>query len=80
MGDADKTRRPLNVVIVAMANKLARIIWAMLAHQRPCRRTTKALNRPDFSGLSESYAEGMERQKLRWHSSAMTKRVGPGTH
>jgi transposase len=32
-----KQRRPLNVVIVAMANKLARIIWAMLAHQRPYR-------------------------------------------
>jgi transposase len=30
-----KQRRPMNVVIVAMANKLARIIWAMLAHQRP---------------------------------------------
>lgn len=33
-----KQRRPLNVVIVAMANKLARIIWAMLAHQRPYRK------------------------------------------
>lgn len=30
-----KERRPLNVIIVAMANKLARIIWAMLAHQWP---------------------------------------------
>ncbi|AME28320.1 transposase (plasmid) [Burkholderia sp. PAMC 26561] len=30
-----KLRRPLNVVIVAMANKLARIIWAVLAHQKP---------------------------------------------
>ena len=33
-----KQRRPMNVVIVAMANKLARIIWAMLAHQRPYRK------------------------------------------
>lgn len=33
-----KERRPLNVVIVAMANKLARIIWAMLAYQRPYRK------------------------------------------
>lgn len=33
-----KQRRPLNVVVVAMANKLARIIWAMLAHQRPYRK------------------------------------------
>ncbi|CAE6754833.1 IS110 family transposase IS884 [Paraburkholderia domus] len=30
-----KQRRPMNVVIEAMANKPARIIWAMLAHQRP---------------------------------------------
>jgi transposase len=30
-----KQRRPLNVVIVAMANKLARIIWAVMAHQQP---------------------------------------------
>lgn len=27
-------RRPLNVVIVALANKIARTIWAMLAHER----------------------------------------------
>ncbi|MBC8733434.1 IS110 family transposase [Paraburkholderia sp. UCT2] len=33
-----KQRRPLNVVIVAMANKLARIIWAVLAHQQPYRK------------------------------------------
>src|SRR5258707_10381776 len=33
-----KQRRPMNVVIVAMVNKLARIIWAMLAHQRPYRK------------------------------------------
>lgn len=30
-----KKRRPLNVVIVAMANKMARMIWAVLAHDRP---------------------------------------------
>ncbi|MDQ0621886.1 MULTISPECIES: IS110 family transposase [Paraburkholderia] len=30
-----KKRRPLNVVVVALANKMARTIWAMLAHQRP---------------------------------------------
>jgi len=28
-------RRPKNVVIVALANKMARTIWAMLAHDRP---------------------------------------------
>jgi transposase len=28
-------RRPTNVVIVALANKMARIAWAMLAHGRP---------------------------------------------
>ncbi len=30
-----KQRRPLNVVIVALANKIARTIWAVLAHDRP---------------------------------------------
>lgn len=30
-----KKRRPLNVVVIALANKLARIIWAVLAHGRP---------------------------------------------
>jgi len=30
-----RLRRPLNVVIVAMANKIARTIWAVLAHDRP---------------------------------------------
>jgi len=28
-------RRPPNVVLVALANKMARTIWAMLAHDRP---------------------------------------------
>ncbi len=27
-------RRPVNVVIVAMANKMARTIWALLKHNR----------------------------------------------
>lgn len=30
-----KKRRPLNVAIVAQANKMARMIWAILAHDRP---------------------------------------------
>jgi transposase len=30
-----KKRRPTNVVIVALANKIARTIWAVLAHDRP---------------------------------------------
>ena len=30
-----KKRRPANVVAIALANKLARIIWAVLAHDRP---------------------------------------------
>lgn len=30
-----KKRRPMNVVIVALANKMARTIWAVLAHKRP---------------------------------------------
>jgi len=29
-----KKRRPANVVIVALANKMARMIWAVLAHDR----------------------------------------------
>ena len=28
-------RRPVNVVIVALASKIARTIWAVLAHDRP---------------------------------------------
>ena len=30
-----KKRRPPNVVVVAPANKMARMIWAVLAHDRP---------------------------------------------
>lgn len=30
-----RKRRPANVVVIALANKLARIIWAVLAHRRP---------------------------------------------
>ncbi|MPV59637.1 IS110 family transposase [Burkholderia sp. BE24] len=33
-----KKRRPANVVIVALANKMARTIWAVLAHERPYRK------------------------------------------
>ncbi|PRD93063.1 IS110 family transposase, partial [Burkholderia ambifaria] len=33
-----KKRRPANVVIVALANKMARTIWAVLAHDRPYRK------------------------------------------
>ena len=29
-----RRRRPLNVVVVALANKIARTIWAVLAHGR----------------------------------------------
>jgi len=29
-----KQRRPMNVVVVALANKMARVIWAMMAHDR----------------------------------------------
>ena len=28
------SRRPLNVAVVALANKMARTIWALLAHDR----------------------------------------------
>lgn len=30
-----RRRRPFNVVVVALANKMARTIWAVLAHDRP---------------------------------------------
>jgi transposase len=33
-----RKRRPANVVTVALANKMARTIWAILAHGRPYRR------------------------------------------
>ncbi|MBK4739401.1 IS110 family RNA-guided transposase [Noviherbaspirillum pedocola] len=33
-----KKRRPPNVVVVALANKMARTIWAILAHGRPYER------------------------------------------
>lgn len=33
-----RKRRPANVVIVALANKMARTIWAVLAHERPYRK------------------------------------------
>lgn len=31
-------RRPKNVVVIALANKMARTIWAVLAHDRPYQR------------------------------------------
>ncbi|MGF6505798.1 hypothetical protein OKW26_001601 [Paraburkholderia sp. 32] len=33
-----KKRRPPNVVIVALANRMARTMWAVLAHDRPYQR------------------------------------------
>lgn len=33
-------RRPINVVSVALANKMARIIWAVLSHGRPYQKET----------------------------------------
>src|SRR5471030_198824 len=33
-----KQRRPANVITVALANKIARTIWAVLAHDRPYRK------------------------------------------
>jgi hypothetical protein len=32
-----RQRRPFNVVVAAVAHKLARILWAMLAHGEPYR-------------------------------------------
>lgn len=33
-----RQRRPLNVAVVAVANKMARTIWALLAHDRTYRK------------------------------------------
>ncbi|MGF6658906.1 transposase [Paraburkholderia atlantica] len=33
-----KKRRPKNVVVVTLANKMARTIWAVLAHDQPYRK------------------------------------------
>jgi transposase len=33
-----RKRRPLNVVTAALANKIARMIWAMLAHDCPYKK------------------------------------------
>jgi transposase len=32
--DALCKRRPSNIVVIALANKMARMIWAILAHER----------------------------------------------
>ena len=40
-------RRPPNVVIVALANKMARMIWAILAHDTPYREEHVSANRLD---------------------------------
>jgi len=40
-----KKRRPPNVVIVALANKMARTIWAVLAHERPYRNDPASIPR-----------------------------------
>jgi transposase len=40
------SRRPKNVVIVALANKMARIIWALLAHQRDFVRSWNRVSLP----------------------------------
>ena len=36
-------RRPLNVVVAALANKMARTAWALVAHGREYQRSGKAL-------------------------------------
>jgi transposase len=42
-----RKRRPPNVVIVALANKMARMIWAVLAHERPYEKAYVSENRLD---------------------------------
>ena len=38
-------RRPLNVAVVALANKMARTIWALLAHDGRIKRVTRRMLR-----------------------------------
>jgi transposase len=52
-----KARRPLNVVVVAQANKMARTIWAVLAHGRAYRK--------EYSTFTERMiAESLRRQRV----------------
>jgi transposase len=44
-------RRPINVVIVALANKMARTAWALVAHGLEYQRTWQ-LARPECSAAS----------------------------
>jgi transposase len=41
-----KKRRPPNVVVVALANKMARTIWAVLAHDRAYRKDYVSVKTP----------------------------------
>ena len=48
-------RRPMNVVIVALANKMARMAWALVAHGREYQRDWQAA-RPECSAASAAAA------------------------
>jgi transposase len=48
-------RRPVNVVIVALANKMARTAWALVAHGREYQRTWPGV-RPECSAASTAVA------------------------
>jgi hypothetical protein len=54
-------RRPKKVVAVALANKMARIAWAVLAKGEPY-RTLKQRRRPS-GGLLQGYVEGVEESR-----------------
>ena len=71
-------RRPPNVVIVALTNKMARTIWAVLAHDRAYAKDHVSL-RPHASARG-SYVkrnltfERIARHQLRWVLTATTDR------
>lgn len=45
-------RRHPNVVIVALANKIARTIWAVLAHDRPYQKGYVSVNPAGMANIS----------------------------
>ncbi len=51
-------RRNRNIAAVALANKNARIVWALLAHQREYRASSLLQRRKDLIGITSSSCSG----------------------
>ena len=61
-------RRPSNVVVVALANKMARTIWALLAHDRPYQGDWVSIKPAEAGHWTESIDlpnKGMDAERLR---------------